>query len=99
MNYNFQVNISSIEKFSNELKSEVAELEDILDYLESLTNDMNDFFDTPASHKMQEGLLDYLRKSKIPCNELRDLSNKIDLFNKNYENIYKMTKKSVGDEV
>ena len=97
MDYNFQVNIDSIKTFSNELKDGAVELEEILNYLESLANGMSDFFDTPAAQKMQEGLLEYLKKSKKPCRELKDLSNKIDLFNKNYINIYNSTRRSVGD--
>ena len=97
-NYNFQVNIDSVDKFSKETRNTSLRLEEILDYLIRITNDMPEFFDTPAANMLQEYLLEYLNNSKNQCNRLGELSNKIDFFNKNYINIYNDTKISVGEE-
>lgn len=97
-NYNFQVNIDSIDKFAKETRNTSLRLAEILDYLIRITNDMPDFFDTPSANIMQESLLRYLKNSKVECDKLGDLSHKIDFFNKNYTNIYDETKISVGEE-
>ena len=96
MNPNFIVNISSIDDFASKINNESLKLEEILDSLIYMTNDMNVFFDTPSANTLQEELLHYLKNSKIPCQNLNELSNKIVLFNKNYKNIYEITQASVG---
>ena len=98
-NYNFQVNIDSIDKFAKNTKNTALRLEEILDYLIRITNDMPDFFDTPSANMLQEYLLEYLNNSKHQCDKLDELSNKIDFFNKNYMSIYNDTKISVGEKV
>ena len=99
MERNFIVNMNSIDKLSNELRTSAYKIDDILDYLIRITGDMDTFFDTPSSKILREGLTNYLVKSKTNCQTLSELSNYIKLFNKNYSNMYDVTKQSVGDEL
>ena len=99
MNKNFIINITSVGDFSKNLKIQSERLEEILDYLTKITNEMDKFFDTPTAHVMQETLLEELKKSKIPCKNLASLSNKVDLFRENYENMYEDTTRSVGGNI
>lgn len=96
---NFQLNLNSIEKFANDLKKESGNLVEIIDYLIRITYDTDTFFDTPSAKIMSEGLLDYLKKSRITCANLEKVANKVKLFNRSYSNLYDSTKRSVGDEL
>lgn len=99
MNYNFKVNIDSVEKLSDVVQKTSGNMDEILDYLIRITNDMDMFFDTPSEKILNEALLRYLNQSKETCKTLKDLSNSIKLFNKNYNSIYNATRQSIGEKV
>lgn len=98
MNHNFRINLDSINKLATETRNTSLKLEEIINYLILITNEMEDFVDTPSSHIMQEALLRYLNDAKKPCNKLNELSVKISLFNQSYTNMYNITETSVGGD-
>ena len=99
MEHNFAVNIATVKRLSEEMKVESENLKAIVNNLIRITNEMETFFDTPTAKVLKEGLIRYLNNAKRPCENLKDLSEKIKIFSENYNNLYKKTGQSVGDGV
>ncbi len=96
MKRNTEINIESIDKLANELKSTSENLIGTINYLKAMADELLDVYDAPTARKVQEILIDEMKKALKPCNKLLDLSNKVRLFNKNYKEVYSITQRSVG---
>lgn len=92
---NVKVKISSVEAFSENLKTESVNMLNIVDDLMKMTSNMEDFFDTPTAKIMKDGLMNYLNQSKIPCTNLGKIANNIDKYKDIYETLIKKQDDSV----
>ena len=98
MSKELMVNINSVNNFSVDLKNKSNELLDIIDYLLTISKDMENFYNTPESKILNEGMIKFLNNAKIPCYKLGDLAYKVKLFGQNYSNVYKDISRSVGEQ-
>ena len=71
---------------------------EIIEYLLSISKDMDNFYDTPESKVLNEGMIKYLNNAKLPCYKLGDLAYKVKLFSQDYSNVYKDISRSVGEQ-
>lgn len=97
MSKELKVNINSVDNFSSDLKKKSDDLLEIIEYLLSISKDMDNFYDTPESKVLNEGMIKYLNNAKLPCYKLGDLAYKVKLFSQNYSNVYNDISRSVGE--
>jgi hypothetical protein len=93
---NILVNFSTLDNFSDTLKTEAENLNGILDELLLLTEDMEKFFNTPTAKEMKEFLLEFLKQQKLKCNDLDEVGEKVKTSNRIYRSAYERAQKSVG---
>lgn len=90
------VNFSTLDTFSETLKTEADNLGVIIDELLLLTEDMEKFFDTPTAKEMKDFLMEFLKQQRIKCNQLDEIGDKVKTSNKIYQSAYERAKNSVG---
>ena len=74
---NVYANTTTIDQFSNDLKNEASSMNSILEELITLTQDMEQFYDTPTAKTMKESLLSYLNDSIETCKTLDSIGNTV----------------------
>ena len=91
-----RINFSTLDTFSETLKTESENLNNILDELLLLTDDMEKFFNSPTAKEMKDFLMEFLKQQKLKCNQLDEIGDKVKTSNRIYQSAYERAKNSVG---